>query len=103
MTERRHGMDEMNRRLTVLETIVTSELGKPGEDGGQVRKDIAGVRKVVGRIDDTLQGSNGAGLGEQVRRLERNQRFIITGLGVALSAAVQVAWGWARARFGGGA
>ena len=103
MTERRQGMTEVNQRLTRLETIVTSELGKPGEDGGQLRRDIADVRAGVGRIEDTLSGSNGAGLGEQVRRLERNQGFIITGLFMALSTAAHVAWGWARARFGGGA
>ncbi|HEU01350.1 hypothetical protein LCGC14_1979510 [marine sediment metagenome] len=102
MTERRQGMDELNQRLTRLETIATSELGEPGEGGGQLRRDIADVRTVVDRIDETLGGSTGAGLGEQVRRLERNQAFIITGLFMALSAAVHVAWGWARARLTGG-
>ncbi len=102
MTERRQGMDELNQRLTRLETIATSELGEPGEGGGQLRRDIADVRTVVGRIDDTLNGSNGAGLGEQVRRLKRNQAFIITGLTTALAAAAHVAWEWARAKMTGG-
>ncbi len=31
MTERRQGVDELNQRLTRLETIATSELDEPGE------------------------------------------------------------------------
>ncbi|KKM85842.1 hypothetical protein LCGC14_1285020 [marine sediment metagenome] len=48
------------------------------------------------------RGNGDAGIGEKVRRLERNQKFIITGLGLALSAAAQVAWEWARAKLTGG-
>ncbi len=102
MTERRQGMDELNQRLTRLETIALAELGEPGQDG-RLHKQIGEMRQVVDRIDDTLRGNGEAGIGEKVRRLERNQAFIITGLFMALSAAVHVAWSWARARLGGGA
>jgi hypothetical protein len=99
MNERRQGMDEVNQRLTRLETIASSELGEPGKDG-RLHRDITAVREVVDRIDATLSGSNGVGLGEKIRKLERNQAMIITGLGAALVAAARVAWEWARGRLG---
>lgn len=92
-------MDEVNSRLTRLETIAESELG----EDGRLHKDIEAVHGVVERIDKTLRGDNGAGLGESVRRLERNQTFIITGLGAALAAAGHVAFEWAKAKIVGGA
>ena len=101
MVERRQGMNELNQRLTRLETIALAELGEPGQDG-RLHRQIGDMRQVVDRIDGTLRGNGDAGIGEKVRRLERNQKFIITGLGVALSAAVQVAWEWARAKLTGG-
>ncbi len=95
-------MDEVNQRLTRLETIAASELGEPGKDG-RLHRDITAVRRVVDRIDDTLSGKNGVGLGERIRNLERNQGFIITGLVTALAGAARVGWEWVRGRLGGGA
>jgi hypothetical protein len=102
MAERRQGMDEVNQRLTVLETIAKTELGEPGGKDGRLHTDISEVRVIVDRIDETLRGSNGAGLGERVRKLERNQTFIITGLGVAMTAAGRVAFEWVKAKLTGG-
>ena len=95
MRERRAGMEETNTRLTRVETIIDAELG----EDGRLHKDIEAVGTVVGRIDNTLRGSNGVGLGERIRKLERNQGLIITGLGAALVAAGRVAWEWIRTRF----
>ena len=100
MRERRQGMEEVNSRLTRLETIAASELGQPGKDG-RLHRDITAVRKVVDRIDATLRGSNGPGLGERIRKLERNQALIITGLTAALVATVRAGWDWVRGKVGG--
>ena len=97
MKERRQGMDEFTSRLTRLETIAEAELGQDG----RLHEDIAAVHKVVNQIDSTLRGDNGAGLGERIRKLERNQTFIITGLGAALAAAGRVGFEWLRTKLGG--
>lgn len=94
--ERRAGMDEFSNRLTRIETLVETELG----EDGRIHSEIADVADIVTRIDDTLRGSNGAGLGERVRKLEKNQSLIITGLGLALTAAARVAWEWSRTKIG---
>lgn len=89
-------MDKVVQRLTALETTVKAELG----EDGRLRKDIGDVQEVVVRIDETLRGSNGAGMGERIRRLERNQGLMITGLGMALAGAARVGWEWVRGRWG---
>ena len=96
--ERRAGMEETNRRLTVIETVVENELGKDG----RLHRDLGEVKDLVTSIDDTLRGSNGVGIGERIRKLERNQGLIITGLGMALAGAARVGWEWARVKLGGG-
>lgn len=93
--ERRSGMEEFNTRLTRVETLVETELGPDG----RMKSDVTEVKEVVDRIDNTLSGKNGIGLGERIRNLERNQTFIITGLTATLAAAARVAWEWARSRF----
>ena len=94
--ERRSGMEETNTRLTRIEIIIEDELGKDGRLHG----DLGEVKDLVTSIDETLRGSNGAGLGERIRRLERNQGLIITGLGMALAGAARVGWEWARGKVG---
>lgn len=89
-------MEELIRRLTRVETLVEEELGADG----RLHQDINDVAEIVTRIDDTLRGSNGAGLGERVRKLEKNQSLIISGLGMALLAAARVAWEWTRTKVG---
>ncbi len=89
-------MEKTNERLARIETTIEVELG----EDGRIHKEIADMAMVVARIDDTLRGSNGAGLGERIRKLERNQGLIITGLGAALIAAGRVAWDWARTKAG---
>ncbi len=102
MAERRQGMDEVNQRLTVLETIAKTELGEPGGKEGRLHTELSEMRQVVDRIDGTLRGNGAVGIGEKVRRLERNQKFIITGLGVAMTAAARVGFEWVRAKMTGG-
>ena len=89
-------MDKVVQRLTALETIADGELG----EDGRLHKDINDVKVVVKRIDETLRGSNGVGMGERIRRLERNQGLIFTGLGMALAGAARVGWEWVRGRVG---
>ncbi len=101
-TERRAGMCDIDKRLQAVEHVVRDQLGEAGEDDGRIHRRLGGIEDTLGAIDKSLRGDNGPGLAERVRATESRQRFIIAGLGTALSALGVAAAEWIRVRLSGG-
>jgi len=66
-----------------------------GERLAAIETSVGSIANTVARIDKTLHG-NGAGLGHKVRldRVERQMKWIGSGIGVVATAIVAKVSGW---------